>query len=658
MKYDLVNRGNPGSKDVTAFYGLNRTGKINDFQLSDMENMDAGSFPFVETRRERSVFWGKSEEESTMQMICSDTDVYDDYKLTGVTDSGAFFYRGKKVFEGGYSGDVCMLEHMGDYVFLPSKKVVRVNADETATELDFEGKTDGFLGDEIRGPYSIYQYTSNVGGPFNISNHHIRGAHDPIAATGSYLKKYEDFFFSHAKPGQVFSLDLLCRYGKGLDDLRSEYRCEIPEDVYMVMNDVYYIACYKQSGDLKTKKISYGDVDFSASSAKAFYEALNGEYPCTLHIEFTARKKHTGEVYDISQHFQYYPAYSDTLTTGNYFLPGLAYVDLAGDYKTAWNDFHINLYSSDVMLFGASFGGRLFACDNLGITVHYSASGSYDFEVGASIGGAGFLSCAEPGKWVAMCVYNDALYVFKRNGMYRIYSGDGLSYYMDKIADVGAIERLGVCVVDNVLYFLSDDGIYQFTGSYPQLLPDSLGRRYTGGAMGGDDGRLYASLKYAENGEEKTELIVWHTDKRIFSRHDDFSAKQFLVALGGVYVLSENGKVFKVEGERCAVPFSLTTKKYFFGFSKKAANAARIFFEYEKENEDDSFLVEVSYDGGEFLPCGAPISNGRVRYLPVKFRKCDELMLRISGRGIFTLKGLSFSVYQGGDIKQNHKIKW
>lgn len=654
MKYNLLNRGNPGSKDVTAFYGLNRTGNINDFQLSDMENMDSGSFPFVETRRERSVFWGENEGEEKMQMICSDTDVFDDYKLTGVTEGGGFVYRGKKILDEGYCENVCMIEHMGDYVFLPSKKVVRRNADGTATEMEFEKKEAGFLADDLTYSSSVAEFTSNVGREFRISKDEVWVAYTP---NDMFSRRYGDFFFKKARPGQVFSLELLSRYGKSLNELYSEHICEIPEDVYLLMDEVYFIGYTEDGNSLKETKISYGDTDFSQEKADNFFAQTNGEISPHLYIKFTAREKLSGEVYDISQHFKCYPENSSTLTKVDSFLPGLAYMDLI-DYRKWWNDFHIYVSSTDVMLFGASFGGRLFACDNLGITVYYSASDSYDFEVGDSLGGAGYLSCAEPGKWVAMCVYNDALYVFKRNGMYRIYSGDGLSYYMDKIADVGAICASGVCVVDNVLYFLSDDGIYQFAGSFPQLLPDSLGRRYVSGALGGDDGRVYASLNYTENGEEKTELIVWHADKQIFSRHDDFSGKQFLVALGGVYALAEDGTVVRMDGGRRALPFSLTTKKYFFGFSKKAANAARIFFEYEKENEDDSFSIEVSYDGGEFLPCGAPIKNGRVRYVPVKFRKCDELMLKISGHGIFTLKGLSFSVYQGGDVKQNHRLKW
>jgi len=42
-----------------------------------------------------------------------------------------------------------------------------------------------------------------------------------------------------------------------------------------------------------------------------------------------------------------------------------------------------------------------------------------------------------------------------------------------------------------------------------------------------------------------------------------------------------------------------------------------------------------------------------VRYVPIKFRKCDEFCIRICGKGIFTLKGISFALYQGGDVKQN-----
>ena len=82
-------------------------------------------------------------------------------------------------------------------------------------------------------------------------------------------------------------------------------------------------------------------------------------------------------------------------------------------------------------------------------------------------------------------------------------------------------------------------------------------------------------------------------------------------------------------------------------------NAARIYFEFDPAVSGGYFEILVSADNGEFVPAAPKIANGRVRYVPIKFRKCDEFCIRICGKGIFTLKGISFALYQGGDVKQN-----
>ena len=647
MKFSKLGVSSVRDKEIGAFYGVNRTNKINDYQLSDCKNFDCENFPYFSTRKGRECFYS----ENKMAAICHDTDVTDDYRVTGVTDGGSFIYRGEKLIDEGCSCGA-MSEFLGDYVLLPDKKYVRI---DTAL-VDGESVCSAELSDFLRPAEkitpcctfskerTIYKYASSVGDYLKVEAGSIEFKFDYDYRSASVVKDMCRRYFT-LYPGMFFRLKLSAKKGRGQNysnaDLISESICDIPDDVYMVIDEMYM---KMDNGTI----YHYGDKDFNYDKMD---DVSSGE-DNKAYIKFTARRESTGELYDISKHFKYYKADSksdDDFIIGGTFKAGLSYTSL-GDppYTYRWNDVYI-LPEAPVMLFGTHYNGRFFACDNLGVDVLYSSSAEkYDFTPGTSLSDAGALSCVDAGKWTAMCVYGGCLYVFKKNGMYRIYSNDGLSFYLDKISDVGAVSKNAVCVVSDVMYFLSETGLHRFTGTYPEELPDSLGRKYTDGVLGGYDNKLYASLTHSGG----CELIVYDAVVSAYGVHDGFSVKNFVTYGGVLYALSDDGYVYKMSGKRESLEFSLNTRKFFLSFEKKAINGIRLYFDFSG-GENEKMDVSVSYDGGDYEPCLHPITSGKLKYVPIKFKKCDELCVKISGYGVFTLKGMSLSIYNGGDIKQN-----
>ena len=684
MKYYVSGkRQNPGSKDIGAFYGLNRTAKINDFQLSEMQNIDCEFFPYAGTRRERVKIF------ENMAVIASDSDVgTSEYQVTGVTEGGSFIYRGEDMgpirrdslsllenldddmtipdmeLQGGASSSehgMYLAEYSGDYVCFPSMDVITVANGEMAVT-SFKSTGDDYETDMKDMSPSIYEDAGVV-----CCNDAGKGS--IVIRTGN-TRKSECRPIAKEFIGLISSGKLLA--GKSI--VLSMYYHEITDHDAAIPDDVYEVVSY-----VKVTGGSKGDVLYASGLPDTDPKCQNVD-----DIFDAGREEYVRESFEIEIGFDAYDGGGQPANISAYFYEARHPYDAKeggstepfeiGSWETSYryNDpKYSNLkiaFIENAMVMGEAFGGRLFTLDQQGVTVYYSsAAGKYDFQQRGVSGGAGFILCSDPGKWTGMQVYHESLYVFKRNSMYRISSSDGLSFYMDKIAEIGAVSANGICVVDDIMYFLSVDGLYRFSGSYPQLLPDSLGRQYTGGALGGCDGKVFCSLRYKEGLEEKSELIVWHPDKNIYSRHDDLRVSQFLYAYGMCYALDQDGCVHQMEGERSAVPFSLETKEYFFGFAKKAVNAIRVYFEYEPSTYVDDetgevvpcgLVIEASYDGGEWEKCHKPIRDGRVRYVPIKFKKCDEFKLKISGCGVFDLKGLSFSVYQGGDIRQNHMMKY
>lgn len=628
MEFSMLQSSATGNKDIGAFYGVNRTNKINDYQMSDMKNVDCESFPYLATRRARNLFYN----ENKMAAICHDTDIEDYYKVTGVTKGGGFVYRGAKVIGGGISSRNSVFEYLGDYVLLPEKKYVRV-----ISSLGGYSASVGNFNSSLGEYRYVYGAESVKGTPSNAAESRSYGitkslisCHYDVGAR-PLVDSFVSYFFD-LKPGMFFSMDLFGRSG-----FSGEYDyvyCDIPEDVYMVIDKLYY-----RKGGVQ---YDYGHSSFNKSDATD----LSSDDGVWFYIEYSAHRMENGEIYDVSQHFKEYASKNWVRTDA--FSPGHAGWDYPG-YIHYTNCFAIRA-ELPVMLGGVHYNGRFFAYDNMGVDIYYSsAADKYDFMSGTSLGDAGAVSCTDHGKWTGLIPYGGALYAFKKNGMYRIYSSDGLSFYMDKVADVGAVSREAVCVVSDVMYFLSETGLYRFTGAYPEELADNLGRRYVSGVLGGVDNKLYASLEHSDG----CELVVYDASVGAYGVHDGFNAKNFVTYGGKLYGLdSVDGYVYEMSGERLSTEFEIITRKFFLGFEKKAINGLRIYFDFSGQ-EGEKIEVFVSYDNGEWEPCFKPITSGKLKYVPIKFKKCDELKVKISGTGVFTLKGMTLSLYSGGDIKQN-----
>lgn len=635
MKYKSLSSQATYQKDIGTFYGVNRTNRVNDYQMSDCKNMDTVSFPHFSTRGKRELFFEKYK----MSAICGDTDIKDTYLVTGVTDSGGFVYRGEKVCEDGLDTNDNVVEFLGDYVFLPSRRVLNVSAVADAEKPYDVKMTSMPSGSEFSKGCSgsIASSTVNewLGQCLCVTKDDIY--HKYYRGTERSFEAFLDFA-KNISVGSFFTLKMFAHvgdYGTYVSDeeMNPDYVCDIPDDVYMVVREVY--------GKDDSKDVPQGEISIACDEVHIKYEALNIN----------------GEPQNISLYFKGFTTKSDGVPTGVTECDGGVFECGAADRQLpSGPDYFNQCYIrpiGQVMTMGESFGGRLFACDNLGVDIYYTsgsmdADKKYDFSA-SSTGGGGFISCGDPGKWTALCAYGGALYAFKKNGMYRIYSPEGLAFYMERIADVGTFSDKSVCVVSDVMYFLSETGLYKFTGTYPEELPDNYGRKYTGGVLGGIDDKVYCSVMYAD----ETEMIVYDAKTNTYGVHDAFSSGGFVSYGGRLYSLdADSGYVYELTDIKEPVEFSFDTRKFFLGFDKKAINGVRLYFDFSG-GEGEFFEVWVSYDGGEFEKCFAPVTNGKLKYIPVKFKKCDEFVLRVQGCGVFTLKGMSLSMYGGGNIKQN-----
>lgn len=208
-----------------------------------------------------------------------------------------------------------------------------------------------------------------------------------------------------------------------------------------------------------------------------------------------------------------------------------------------------------------------------------------------------------------------------------------------------------ICIVDELLYYKSDDGVCVYDGNFPTSISDVLGKvRYTDAVGGSLESRYYISMK-DEN--EDRHIFVYDAKNKLWAKEDKTNVKAFCKYKGKLYFVSDNF-LWDVNGvssetkektidwmvESGNIGYATADKKYISRFN------VRMFLANESH-----VSMYIQYDDGawEFLWN----MNGygiKTFSIPVVPKRCDHFRIRLSGKGEAKLYTISKTMEEGSDI--------
>ena len=611
----VMNGRQADRQQTEVFGGLNRSFAIRDNEFSDMLNMSGDDYPYIAVRRNRELMSDFTEDGEKLDLIITDYARENSYdKGTGIRvyDNTFDFYERGKIQNVHKDAEIDITE-ADDGVSI-------------ATKVPFVFSASRFTG-LVRFGNNVIAYPSpcvvNVDSdePYRLVG--VRHAY-----TGYPVKKKD---FSGSGAGEVeFSLKRDANGGEGEYTLTlaryyasgtyfSKYYNLLDRDRYkniMVLGRRLYMLRQSEENGQKTFD-DFGVAFFVVTEEPKVSSSASGYDAITLSVK----------AYGYNGQLK-----SDIPETVLYW------------YKTIDNN-GVYLYQldADANLL-AVHQNRLWGTDTLGTSIYCSnATDFYNWEIDGSAAGGGYLDVPENTPWTSICEYAGYLYAFKANKMYKVMGSNALDYSIIQLADVGCTNQEAVCVCDSILYFLSRDGVYAFYGSQPTCVSEVLPGEYKRGVFASRGQKLYASIERMDGVKE---FLVYDSAKRVWHKEDDFSVIGFVDYTDGLYALSNNKDCYKLEAvaESRDMPFSITTKKYFYIFDQKAVSSANLYLDM---GEGSSVTVQISYDGGEFVTCGT-FENRRLKYIPIRLKKCDEFQIRIQGKGFVRIKQTEFVLHSGG----------
>ncbi|MBO5370525.1 MAG: hypothetical protein J6B23_07630 [Clostridia bacterium] len=257
------------------------------------------------------------------------------------------------------------------------------------------------------------------------------------------------------------------------------------------------------------------------------------------------------------------------------------------------------------------------------------------------------------GDFTAIVPYGNCIYAFKENVIHKIYGNSPDQYTLYTENFVGTGKKGDGCVQTciNGMIYASYDGIYRYSGDYPQKLSEKLEIPDNLICAASNETSYYLLT----GGSEKT-IYVYDIKRDVWHKENAPSGSKFMCCYGNKIYLADENHVMclnitdeKSEFER-NIPWSFDIKFDDKDFEKKGFGQLSIRYSLGK---NASFTVQTLYDDqSRGAVCGSQFDeasdNSYRLNMPVK--RCNWFVLRFRGIGEFKLKSMNMKFYRGSEI--------
>ena len=200
------------------------------------------------------------------------------------------------------------------------------------------------------------------------------------------------------------------------------------------------------------------------------------------------------------------------------------------------------------------------------------------------------------GDFLAITNYQNHVVFFKENEMMELYGYNPSDFQLQKISEVGAINQQSVCEYNSVLYFISKDDIYAYSGGIPRSISEKLNiDTIEDGAITASKDKVYVS--FTQNGTDYTNY-VYDIKNGAWLPLDTKQILQFKKYKGEIYALTVDGNIEKYDSGVESILWGFTTKKYNDGsYNNKVTTKMR----FRMKMEYNSLIkIFIKYDQGEW----------------------------------------------------------
>lgn len=287
---------------------------------------------------------------------------------------------------------------------------------------------------------------------------------------------------------------------------------------------------------------------------------------------------------------------------------------------------------------------RLWGVSNRTHTIYASALGLpgefTEFDVVSTDSYA--VAVASEDDFTAICAYGGGVCCFKENRLHKILGSFPAQYYMNEyeIAGVQKGSERSLQIIDEVLYYKGKYGVYAYSGGVPKLVSYELGNIESAAKASVADGLNY----YISLGDG---VYVYDKLHGLWMKQTDLTCNAMITDGQLIYGLS-NGAMFVNSGNVATTKWSAEFTPFDMqGFFKKGFAKLMISAEMGKGALLSVYIREDKQPWRKVYNQAA--TNNMLLSVPLRVGRCDRFSVKIEGKGIVKLRGISRDVIVGSE---------
>jgi hypothetical protein len=267
-------------------------------------------------------------------------------------------------------------------------------------------------------------------------------------------------------------------------------------------------------------------------------------------------------------------------------------------------------------------------------------------------------SCGTSGNWTGAINYLGSPVFFKENYIHTVSGSFPAQYQISNIAARGVHEdcERSLAIIDETLYYMSNEGVCAYNGSLPIKVSDAFGETaaytwFDEAIACGYKGKYYLNFR---DDDFNRVMMVYDTKRGVWHKEDGIELIDICAIDDDVLFIESEENVLKSlfgTGTQDRNPVSWFVETGKFGLShpdSKYISRLNIRLSLDKETE---VIVSIQYNSSGIWERMCAIVRRDINpfTLPIKPRRCDHFQLRLEGKGGVKIYSIAKTIEQGSD---------